>query len=160
MSHNEDASSSGSNDGNTYESMFRYDFLCLHYITRNNPGYTAAQRKNSCLAVQAISEAWRESCVKLEDFKDVPSQLLQIIPPNQLAEFTRLKEDFIAKVITPESEREGGIILENDVNPNIHLKQRTKGFQEDHRRRPSSLHYCGSDYSTFCLLRSLPPFAT
>jgi hypothetical protein len=62
--------------------------------------------------VQAIQEAW-------PPFKDVPSKFLtKIIPTEQLPESTRLKEQFIATVVSPESQREGGISLQIDINPN------------------------------------------
>jgi hypothetical protein len=115
-----DASSNGSDpfsDGNTYQSMFRYDNLCLYFITRNDPGYTASDRKNSHLCVQAIQEAWHENRVNVTPFKDVPSKFLKIIPTEQLPEFTHLKEQFIATVVYQESQRDGGIRLEIDINP-------------------------------------------
>lgn len=58
-----DASSTSSDliDLVSYKAMFYYDNLCLHYITREDPGYSKTARKNSRLTVYAIQEAWREA---------------------------------------------------------------------------------------------------
>ena len=104
-------------DMNTHSSMFRYDNNTLGFVCRTLPGYTHEERKFGRLSVHALQASWRECRENDRTFEDVPGKFLKIIPPKKLPEFHRLKKEFIATVVLQEVQQEGGIILENDINP-------------------------------------------
>ena len=104
-------------DMNTHSSMFRYDNNTLGFVCRTLPGYTHKERKFGRLSVHALQASWRECRENDRTFEDVPGKFLKIIPPKKLPEFHRLKKEFIATVVLQEVQQEGGIILENDINP-------------------------------------------